>query len=179
MKKLIAKSTTILLLLQLTTVAYGADIIGGKSNNFIKIETSNDLRKFSLCSKKENACSELGNGRWFDVNDLSDQRNIEMVQAGLSTIASAGAVIFAFYGATVLTVVTVTSTTASLSVGAVASVGTGIGSNLLELGPSEQLKQQYLLRSEVIYDEEIILSAATDKDIKKIAKRLDVVLQKI
>jgi hypothetical protein len=183
-----SKSFAALSLAFLTTLSASAqtfDIKSAKSDLFIQVTKSGDLRKFELCSKRKGpeSCKPLGFREWYSVKELERQRLQEQAEGAVSVVGTAAVLVISYF--TILVPAAATSAAVGLSgYGTATVIGTSTVAStayytLSKLGPIEQMKQQYLLRSDVINDEQVEVKGANDAKIKEIADRLEVVLNKI
>lgn len=170
------------------TSAMAEDITGGNSNLYIKVETDQEMRRFSLCDKRQgpSSCDVLGFRGWYSVEELKSQRNTEIFQTVLSGGAVAGATVFASVGGwliaggvanTWLTLGASDIIANAISLGAIGA--TPLAAEVVGLGPIEQFRQQHILRGEVINDQRIHLENANDKKIQKLAILLRTILEKL
>ena len=83
----------------LAPTAQAKDIVGSKSDLFIKVEKQADMRRFQLCSKKSGSCSTLGrNNGWYSATALWNQRNQEIAETSASVAVTAAVMVAVFYG---------------------------------------------------------------------------------
>lgn len=169
------------LFLTLNSVSsFGRDIESTESNLYIKVEKNKYKQiRFSLCQKNlpKIPCRVLGSG-YYSEGILKSQRLKEQLEAGVSVV---GTVVAAAVGGVTgigLSVLTGSVGTVALTVIGVSGTAAAGIQAISDLGPIEQLKQQYLLRPEVVQDKDVKLSVG-DKEMGKIAYRLDIVLNKI
>ena len=183
-----AFNKAVISLIALTVVsANAADIKSNSADRYIRVTKQGDLRSFQLCSKSGSSCSPLGSRNWYKVSALESQRTREQWQAAGSTVGAAAATVLALAGgwlaASVIgggTLAVGGGTLLAEGVGVSgATIGTGVLASFAKVGPVEQFKQQYLLRSEVINDEEVNLDGKDDRDIQEIAVRLEELLRKL
>lgn len=158
--------------------AHAFDIHGdANTKHYIAVEKSGDLRKFELC-KDSKHCQELGPRTWYSIGELETQRNWEIAQASASTAGGVVAALVVYItGGSAIQLASVGATTAAAIYGS-AAVATASAA-VSNAGPVEQWEQQYVLRSDVVNDGDIVLSGASDKKIIAIARRLESLLAKL
>ncbi len=171
----------------LSSSAQAFDLTSKQADLFIQVTKSGELRKFELCSKKKGpeSCRVLGHREWYSVKELKRQRLQEEAEGAVSIVGTAAVAVVAYF--TLLLPVGVAAAGVGLA-GAVSGPVVILGTSTVlptalytisDLGPIEQMKQQYLLRADVINDEVIDIKGAKDGEMQEIADRLNVVLGKI
>lgn len=173
---------TSVLLLAVMPSTYAMDIVAPNAKHFIKVQSNGEFRSFSICQTagSGNTCEQLGDRQWYAVKNLQDQRVIELAQAVGSSIGAAAVTVGAFVGGVfVADMLAGGSFVVMNAIGIAIPVGTLTLANMTNLGPVEQFRQQYLLRDDVVNDATIVLKAANDHDVKQIAARLEMLLNKL
>lgn len=163
------------------------DITSNTADLYIRVSKKADLRKFELCSKSGGpaSCHPLGYHAWYKASELDHQRTIEQWQAAGATVGAAAATALAcLTGGSIVAMVGATANGAiatAVQIGAVTATtgAAGTAASFMKLGPVEQFKQQYLLRSEVIDDGDVAVNGKDDRDIQDIAVRLEELLHKL
>ena len=186
MKKFLKSSATILLtsvfFLAVMPSSFAMDIVAPNAKHFIKVQSKSEFRSFSICQTVGSGitCEQLGDRQWYAVKDLQDQRVIELAQAVASTVGAAAVTVSAFVGGVFVADMLAGGSLILMNViGIAIPIGTFSLANMTNPGPAEQFRQQYLLRDDVVNDVTIVLKTANDQEVKQIAARLEMLLNKL
>jgi hypothetical protein len=173
----------------LTIQAQGMDI-RGDGKDYIKIEYPADgYISFEYCLNFDNGekCDPLGPSQSYRLQDLKTQRNIEWLQAFMSSVPATGAVVIGLYSGAKLgaylgfkyAIDALGGGINGLFYGAAVG-GSGVGVSILyfdqldPINPLEQAWQARAIRDAVLNDEDVKVGS-----VSKAAERLELILNKL